>query len=136
MKLLERLDINTAQWHLASTYEKFEQVVVLADWADHRRHRFCCPAFGRQNLVQPHSVKFRPDRSGGVPNRLRDDSDPYYRSGVQAFDLDNGQTSAERCTGRTVVLIAVLAVIRKFIAGCSHYCLRRRLLAGSRTRPQ
>ena len=30
MKLLERLDINTAQWHLASTYEKFEQVVVLA----------------------------------------------------------------------------------------------------------
>ncbi|WP_246206013.1 phosphate-starvation-inducible PsiE family protein [Propylenella binzhouense] len=52
------------------------------------------------------------------------------------FDLDNGQTSAERCTGRTVVLIAMLAVIRKFIAGCSHYCLRRRLLAGSRTRPQ
>lgn len=29
MKLLEQLDINTAQWRLASTYEKFEQVVVL-----------------------------------------------------------------------------------------------------------
>lgn len=29
MKLLEQLDINTAQWHLASTHEKFEQVVVL-----------------------------------------------------------------------------------------------------------
>ncbi len=29
MKLLEQLNINTAQWHLASTYEKFEQMIVL-----------------------------------------------------------------------------------------------------------
>jgi uncharacterized membrane protein (DUF373 family) len=29
MKLLEQLDIKTAQWEIASAYEKFEQVVVL-----------------------------------------------------------------------------------------------------------
>jgi uncharacterized membrane protein (DUF373 family) len=29
MRFLEQLDINTAQWRVASTYEKFEQIVVL-----------------------------------------------------------------------------------------------------------
>lgn len=29
MRFLEHLDINTAQWRVASTYEKFEQIVVL-----------------------------------------------------------------------------------------------------------
>jgi uncharacterized membrane protein (DUF373 family) len=29
MKFLEQLDINTAQWRVASAYEKFEQIVVL-----------------------------------------------------------------------------------------------------------
>jgi hypothetical protein len=29
MKILEHLDIKTAQWDLASAYERFEQVVVL-----------------------------------------------------------------------------------------------------------
>ena len=29
MKLLEKMEINTPQWEIASTYEKFEQVVVL-----------------------------------------------------------------------------------------------------------
>lgn len=29
MKLLERFDINTAGWRLAGTYERFEQVVIL-----------------------------------------------------------------------------------------------------------
>jgi uncharacterized membrane protein (DUF373 family) len=29
MKLLEQMDIRTAQWEVASTYERFEQIVVL-----------------------------------------------------------------------------------------------------------
>ena len=136
-------------WSIMTVYERFEQIVAVAL----SLIIAIVIVIALCQLVPPDAAagagrRSRPARPRGVSEPLRRDDDGADRDGVQALDHPRGGARESIIQVKTVILIAILALSRKFVildstaTGAATIAAlagrdarpRRRLLAAARAR--
>ena len=117
VRVEEEVEAESVRWIGLSFYQRFEHLVILDLDCAHRRGHHCgCVEPGGQGGVRPDSVRqLRSDRARRLSDRVRHDLHRHHAFEFKRSLLVVAERKDTVVQVRAVILIAMLAIVRKLI---------------------